>query len=127
MTEKNTYEDIEKNTQEDDMFQGDLETLNVNVWFNKLESRLQNCLVKENVKDGFTQYKILVLHAEILAISSNKMNEEEYNDRVAKLLKDKIDKYDDEVIQGMKTSMIKYRVILESLLKIKKSDMNLTF
>lgn len=127
MKEIDDIDEIDENTNEDNMLQSDLEQLNVNVWFNKLESRLQNCLVKDDVAGGFTQYKILVLHAEILAIASNKINETDYIIKVEELTKLKIDKYDDEIIQDMKKSMIKYRVILEQLLKTKKSDMHLTF
>jgi hypothetical protein len=109
-----------------DMLQSDLETLNVNVWFNKLESRLQYCLVKENAKEGFMQYKMLVLHAELLALASSKIELKEYEEEVKTLIKD-LDKHEGEATRSMKESMIKYKVILKQLLTMKKSNMSLTY
>jgi len=127
----NQYEEqmdmLEKETSENDsLLESDLEQLNVNVWFNKLETRLQYCLTKENVKEGFMQYKMLVLHAELLAIASKKVNLEEYEEEVKKLEKD-IPKHEEEAVRSMKISMIKYKVILKHLLKVKKSDLNLMY
>lgn len=126
--ENKSFEDLEKDTFEDsDMFNSDLENINVNVWFNKLESRLQYCLVKDDAKEGFMQYKMLVAHAEILAISSKKVNEDEYRAEVEDLVKKHIPKSEDDYIKEMKESMIKYRVILKNLLKQTKSDLNISF
>jgi hypothetical protein len=127
MEEQPTQDELDRATEDsNDMLQSDLETLNVNVWFNKLESRLQYALVKENVKEGFMQYKMLVLHAELLAIASNKINQEEYDKEVKDLVK-KIDEHEEETLRLMKISMIKYQVILKQLLTLKKSNMNLTY
>ena len=127
MEKQPTQDELDRATEDsNDMLQSDLETLNVNVWFNKLESRLQYALVKENVKEGFMQYKMLVLHAELLAIASNKINQEEYDKEVKDLVK-KIDEHEEETLRLMKISMIKYQVILKQLLTLKKSNMNLTY
>ena len=119
---------IEQDTFEDpNLLNTDLENLNVNVWFNKLESRLQYCLTKENVEEGFMQYKMLVRHAELLAISSRKLDEEEYIKEVKELVKKEIDDNLNEGVKQMKESMIKYKVIMKRLLKSTKSNMNLTY
>jgi hypothetical protein len=117
---------MDKDTeQETEMFQSELENINVNVWVNKLENRLQYCLVKDNANEGFLQYKMLVLHAELLAISSNKINEEEYTKEVEDLVSQLEDT--DEKVKGMKEAMIKYKIILRQFLKENKSNLNLTF
>ena len=121
-------EQLEKDTMEDQsLLNTDLEQLNVNVWFNRLESRLQFCLVKENAKDGFMQYKMLVKHAEILAISSRKIDEDEYLEEVKALKEKELKDSDSTEVKEMREAMIKYRVILKNMLKVNKSDMNLTY
>jgi len=118
--------DIDQDTESIDIFNSDLENINVNVWFNKLESRLQYCLVKDNANEGFMQYKMLVAHAELLAISSNKIDEEEYREDLEKELKERKLK-GEQTVKEMKESMIKYKLILKKLLKAKKSDLNISF
>ena len=119
---------LDKETAEQDgMLQSDLEQLNVNVWFNKLETRLQYCLTKENVKEGFMQYKMLVLHAELLAMASNKIIKDEYLKEVKLLSESEIDPHDEDSIKKMKESMIKYKIILKKLLQVKKSDLSLMY
>jgi len=119
--------DIDTATSENsDMFNSDLETLNVNVWFNKLESRLQYCLVKDNVKDGFTQYKLIVKHIEMIAISSGKIKDaDEYKKELTKQIGE-IDDYTEKALKDMQESMIRYKLILKYLFKVNKSDMSLT-
>jgi len=118
--------DIERDTETIDIFNSDLDSINPNVWFNKIESRLQYCLVKENANEGFKQYKMLVNHVEMLAISSRKMNETEYEQELEEEIK-KADIKGDDLGVDMKKSMIKYKIILKNLLQRKNSDLNLSF
>lgn len=119
---------LDQDTMEDQaLLNTDLENLNVNVWFNRLESRLQYCLVKENAREGFMQYKMLVKHAEILAISANKLNEKEYLKEVEETKKEEIDDTDTEEVKQMREAMIKYKIILKNILKVNKSNLNLTY
>ena len=128
MNEIDNFSDIDEATSENpDLFQSDLETLNVNVWFNKLENRLQYCLIKENVKDGFMQYKMLVEYAEGLALSSGKLDKKEYLKEVEELKEKELKESDPNSVKEMRESMIKWKIILKNILKVKKSDMNLSY
>lgn len=120
------YNKLDVDTSDIDVLDYDLENINVNVWFNKLESRLQYCLVKENAKEGFMQYKMLVFHAEVLAISGNKVEEEDYKEAIKKEI-DSLDDTESEDVLEMRKAMIKYKVILKSLLTAKKGDLNLDY
>ena len=114
-------------TEEVDIFNSqDLDNLNVNVWFNRIESRLQYCLAKDDVKDGFLQYKMLINHAELIAISSGKMKEQEYEQEVDNIVS-KTELRGDEISRELKKAMIKYKIILKHLLKTKKTDLNLNY
>lgn len=121
-------EEIEANVNEEgSIYNQDLEQLNVNVWFNKLEHRLQYCLTKDNSKEGFEQYRLLVKHVELLAIASNKIDEKEYLEEVEELISKDIDKYEEETVLGMREAMIKYRIILKALLKVKSTSTSLVY
>jgi len=124
----NELNQLEQDTAEDSsLYQSDLENINVNVWFNKLESRLQYCLVKNDAKDGFMQYKMLVSHAELLAISSRKISEVEYKVELKTAIEKEIGRSEEDDVKQMKEAMIKYRLILSNLLKEKKSTLNLSY
>jgi len=120
--------DIENDTMDNpDMFNQDLEQLNVNVWFNKLESRLQYCLVKDNPRDGFMQYKMLVNQAILIALSGGKMDEKEFDTDVKTLIDKELKESDTNDVKEMREAMIKYRVVLSNILKTKKSELNLSY
>lgn len=76
--------------------------------------------------DGFMQYQILINHAEIIAISSGKLDEDKYKEELGELdkkLQERLKK--DDKSYKMAFAMIKYKLILKALLSIRKSNMTL--
>lgn len=127
--ELDEFEQLEKDTDVDtSLANTDLETLNVNVWFNKLESRLQHSLIKDNMEEGFLQYQMLVSHAEIIGLASGKLEEEEYEENLIKVDEKIKEQYPtDRKSQNMAYAMQKYKLILKPLLSKGMSNLTLNY
>jgi len=120
--------DIDKNTDDNIMFNNeDLETLNANVWINKMENELLHCLTKEDAKAGFLQYGMVMSHyrdiVQAKGIIDGEKFDKEYKDEVEA---NSFDNLNTEQ-KDLKKAMLKHRLILKSVLKNRKSSANLEY
>lgn len=77
--------------------------------------KAQECLVKENMKEGFAQFRIMVEHIETLCKAAN-MLPENYEEQVKNF---KVDDEEDSLIKAVKIGQKKLEILMTEVFESK--------
>lgn len=110
---KNKYEN---NTIDTDEVLGTDIKINPDFYIHTGILKAQNALTKENIQEGFIQYKILIEHIEMLCIAANMINEEEYNTEIQDFKKtDEYLENKDSIAKMVKLSTKKLGLLMKNV------------